>query len=126
MLFILCLISTDFNRQTLIKGSVVNAQSVKNKADPLIEYYDDANLDFLVITETWLKCNDTDKIWVECSALVSSGRTVDYYNDRKNRSGAGIAIISSPSVHVKRIKSGLPGHFNTVFGNSNIKALSCQ
>ena len=99
------------NRHRLIKGSVVNAQSVKNKADRLIEYYDDSNLDFLVITETWLKCNDTDKIWLECSALVSSGRTVDYYNDRKNRPSAGIAIISSQSVHVKCIKSGVTRSF---------------
>jgi hypothetical protein len=41
-----------------IKMCVINCQSIRNKADVLVDYIKDNNLDMVAMTETWLKSDD--------------------------------------------------------------------
>ena len=52
------------------KLSLLNARSVCNKADLLVDYVADHDLDILCITETWLSRENT----VAVSAITPSGR----------------------------------------------------
>ena len=84
-----------------IKGCLVNIQSLRNK-DLALRYHLTAyQTDICVTTETWLKNNDADKIWLEASELNNNGYKLDAVN-RNKRKGGGIALIHDTNIKVKK------------------------
>ena len=69
---------------------LVNARSIRNKTDLLIDHLIDGDTDLLAITETWLSPGETD-------AKTIKDATPDGYTfahvPRKNRRGGGIGFL---------------------------------
>ena len=53
-----------------IKAALINASSIRNKCHFVAEYFNDKNLDILLITETWLKLDDIPLIGLLTSGLL--------------------------------------------------------
>ena len=82
-----------------IKGCLVNIQSLKNKDLTLRDHLTANQMDICVATETWLKNNDADAIWLEVSVLNNEGYKLDAAN-RNERKG-GLALIHHSKVKKK-------------------------
>ena len=74
-------LGTDHNTSSNIRVGTVNSGSVKNKLDIIVETSKEGNVDFLVISETWLGEEDTH--WLATSSLD----TRDYRIQAINRQG---------------------------------------
>ena len=68
----------------------VNTRSVKNKSDLIIETSKLENLDFLVISETWLR--EEDAHWVATSSLDTEGYRIQTIK-RHGKQGGGVALL---------------------------------
>ena len=84
-----------------IRGCLVNIQSLKNKDLALRDYLTDNQIDICVTTETQLKNNDADEIWLEACVLNNKGCQLDVVN-RNERKGGGIALIHQTKIKVKK------------------------
>ena len=58
----------------------------------LHEYTVNNATDACLISETWLKNNDEDKVWVACSILNRDGNKISTAK-RSDRTGGGIALV---------------------------------
>ena len=74
-------LGTDHNTSSNVRVGTVNARSVKNKSDIIVETGKIEYLDFLVISETWL--GEEDSHWLATSSLD----TGDYRIQTINRQG---------------------------------------
>ena len=54
-----------------IRITTINTRSIKNKVELVLENSELQNLDFLAITETWLKDTNEDRAWISSSQLES-------------------------------------------------------
>ena len=70
-----------------VRVGTVNTRSVKNKSDLVIETSKLENLDFLVISETWLK--EEDEHWVATSSLATDEYRIQTIN-RQGKQGGGL------------------------------------
>ena len=76
-------LGTDHNTSRNVRVGTVNARSVKNKLDIIVETSKIENLDFLVISETWL--GEEDSHWLATSSLDTKDyrrRVALLYKDR--------------------------------------------
>lgn len=62
-------------------------------------HFHDTNMDFAVITETWLA--DEDQIWLDSQGLKELKYGIDL-NNRTNRRGGGIALIHKDRYCIKK------------------------
>jgi len=73
-----------------INYAVTNSRSLIPKIDSMVDYFDEHDLIFMIITETWLKNNEATNIIVED---VREGSSVELIRkDRSGRRGGGVAI----------------------------------
>ena len=82
------------------------------------------NIDWLLITETWIKSNHEDKIWAECSDLNTHG--LKFFNfPRLDRTGGGIGLMVKEAIKVEVLDHGEKDTFEycVVKLNINRKAL---
>ena len=70
------------------KLCLLTARSVCNKADFLVDYVADHDLDILCITETWLSSENT----VAVSAITPSGYLFEHVA-RSNTRGGGVGVL---------------------------------
>ena len=63
-----------------IRIATINTRSIKNKVELVLENSNLQNLDFLAVTETWLKDTDEDRAWIETSQLESEDLTFQTHN----------------------------------------------
>ena len=63
-----------------VRIATVNTRSIKNKAELVLENSHLQNLDFLAITETWLKDTDEDRAWIASSQLESDELSFQTHN----------------------------------------------
>ena len=77
----------NFNKN--IKVVLLNARSIRNKDHLVTDYLFNNKAYFAVITETWLKNNEANKIWIECCELNQNGYKIRNII-RTKRSGAVI------------------------------------
>ena len=84
-----------------IRGCIVNIQSLKSKDIALMDYLTDNQIDICVTTDTWLKNNDADEIWLEACVLNNKGYELDAVNGNE-RKGGGIALIHQTNIKVKK------------------------
>ena len=69
-------ITTDFEKlkffhTSKVKLGLINVQSMKNKEITLLDHITENNLDFLIITETWLTDSTADSQWKTTSQLTT-------------------------------------------------------
>ena len=82
-----------------VRVGTVNTRSVKNKSDLIIETSKLENLDFLVISETWLK--EEDAHWVATSSLATDEYRIQTIN-RHGKQGGGVALLHKNRYQVTR------------------------
>ena len=79
----------------------LNAQSIKNKDQLIVDYLLNKHIDVAIITETCLK--DADDIWLQGCELNKNSYKTNCFN-RKNRQGGGVALVYKDSLTVKMLK----------------------
>ena len=79
----------------------LNAQSIKNKDQLIVDYLLNKHIDVAIITETCLK--DADDIWLQGCELNKNSYKTSCFN-RKNRQGGGVALVYKDSLTVKMLK----------------------
>ena len=80
------------NLSNNIQIGTVNTRSIRNKTQLVLENSRLENLDFLVITETWLTDTDEDQQWLKTSELDNSDYRIEVQN-RTNKKGGGLALL---------------------------------
>ena len=83
--------TTEKNNSNNIRIATINARSVKNKQLQIDGTAELQNIDFIMLTETWLKNMDEDKAWINTSDLNNNNLRLDTVN-RTKRQGGGIAL----------------------------------
>ena len=85
-----------------MKMSTVNVQSLTsgNKDMVISDILHEQKLDLCVLTETWLKQGDEDRIWIESCELNKNGYKLDIAN-RKYRTGGGLGLVYCDNLKVK-------------------------
>ena len=83
-------LGTDQIYTSNVRVGTVNTRSVKNKSDLIIETSKLENLDFLVISETWLR--EEDAHWIATSSLDTEGYRIQTIN-RQGKQGGGVALL---------------------------------
>ena len=89
-----------------IRIATINTRSIKNKVELVLENSNLQNLDFLAVTETWLKDTDEDRAWIETSRLESEDLTFQTHN-RQNKRGGGLGLLHRKEYQVTRLPSNL-------------------
>ena len=77
----------------------VNARSLKSSINQIMDLLIREALDFLLVTETWLK--PSDEAWLKSQGLHSIGYKYSEYHRPGNRKGGGIMLIHKPTITVK-------------------------
>ncbi|KAK6181912.1 hypothetical protein SNE40_009690 [Patella caerulea] len=83
-----------------LKLCLLNSRSVRNKSIELNQYILDESIDILLITETWLKDNDT--------IVINEILPPDYdilFENRQTSRGGGLGIIFRQSLSLKQFNS---------------------
>ena len=93
-----------------LKIATVNTQSIKCKDLQVMELISDHNLDFVVVTKTWLTNNQSDNIWLEGTCLKKDHLRM-LRNNRVGQKGGGIALICKKEYSVKTTKNGTKSSF---------------
>ena len=78
------------NSSNNIRIGTVNTRWIRSKTQLVLENSRLENLDFLVITETWLTNTDEDQQWLKTSELDNSDYRIEVQN-RTNKKGGGQA-----------------------------------
>ena len=66
---------------------VLNAQSIKCKDDSIFDHLIKNLVNLAIITETWLKDTDTDKVWWESTPLNKGSYRMSISNRSQKRGG---------------------------------------
>ena len=98
--------TTKKNNSNNIRIATINARSVKNKQLQIAETVELQNIDFIMLTETWLKNMDKDKVWVNTSDLNNNNLTLDRVN-RTKRQGGGIALLHKREYNTMKLETNL-------------------
>ena len=79
--------ATIINEDKKVSISIMNLQSIKNKEDQILHHLMDRKVNLAVITETWLRDNDMDKIWIEACELNKNRYKLQVQNRGEGRGG---------------------------------------
>ena len=90
------------------KFVTLNAQSIKNKDQLIVDYLLNEHIDVAIITETWLK--DTGDVWLQGCEPNKNGYKITCSN-RKNRQGGGVALVYKDSLIIKMLNMDQPDTF---------------
>ena len=84
----------------------MNARSLKNKGAEFVDYICHSEVDIAVITETWLKSDDSA---TKIAATPTGYRLLDY--PRPGRTGGGTGILLRDSLVIKQARAGVLDSF---------------
>ena len=84
--------------------ATVNIRSIKNKSEILFELLHRDQVNIIVITESWLKNNDSDKIWLKSQEFAKDGWSYDSIPRKGKRRGGGILLLARKPTKFSRIK----------------------
>ena len=87
----------------LLSLCVVNAQSLRNKVCDFHDLLLERNLDFLLVSESWLKPSDPDYV-LRVGELCPTGYTYIDTPRPTKKSGGGVAVIYRATYDVKILK----------------------
>ena len=82
----------------MMKTSLWNARSLKNKTDLVHDYLSDHNLDLMLFTECWLNGND-----LAARKLENNGTFRLMLNPRSNRTGGGVGCLYRSNLNIQKI-----------------------
>jgi len=89
-------------KQNILKNNLnyglINARSISNKTETVVDFVLQHNLDVLCITETWLQSNDnftTSNVTLTGFNIIS--------NPRLNKRGGGVSVIIKNDFYFKRL-----------------------
>ena len=89
-----------------VRIATVNTRSIKNKVELVLENSELQNLDFLAITETWLKDTNEDRAWIASSQLESDKLSFQIHN-RQNKRGSGLGLLHRKEYQVTKLDNPL-------------------
>ncbi len=92
-------LTTDQYTRKLLDFCLWNARSIKNKSLALKDYIVDHDLDFLALTETWLRSGDIDNYHIE--EFCPTGY-VFHHIPRSISRGGGVGLLIKKLFHVKK------------------------
>ena len=98
-------LGTEQNLSSNVRVATVNTRSVKNKSDIIIETSKLENLDFLIISETWL--GEDDAAWVPTSSLNTQEYRIQTIN-RQEKKEEGLHFYTR--IYIRLL--GTPMHLN--------------
>ena len=98
--------TTKKNNSNNIRIATMNTRSVKNKQLQIVEIMELENIDFTMLTETWLKNTDEDMAWESTSNLNNDNLRLDTVN-RNNKQGGGIALLHKKEYNTTKLETGL-------------------
>ena len=81
------------------------SQSIRNKEDQILHHLMDRKANLAIITETWLRDNDMDKIWIEACELNKNGYKLQVQNRGEGR-GGGIGVVYRDNITVNKVDGG--------------------
>ena len=96
--------TTKKNNSNNIRIATMNTRSVKNKQLQIIKIVELQIIDFIMLTETWLKNTDKDKAWVNTSDLNNNNLRLDTVN-RMKRQGGGIALLHKKEYNMTKLET---------------------
>ena len=99
------------------KTSLLNARSLKNKTEQIIDYQAEHNLDIMFFTECWL--NDTDPEFGE----LTSGDHRLILKSRQGRPGGGVGCLHRSNIPVKQLDSNNTSTFEHLVLDINAKVI---
>ena len=88
-----------------LSGLMANCQSIRNKDLIVHEHLVANNLEFAILTETWLTDNLDAIVWCLTSLLQNSGFNL-LTSNHNSRRGGGLAIVYKDGLEVDLIQKG--------------------
>ena len=88
-----------------LSGLMANCQSIKNKDLIVHEHLVSNNIDFGILTETWLLENSDDIVWCVTSPLQNCGFKI-LTSNQKSRRGDGLAIVYREGLEEDLVQEG--------------------
>ena len=84
---------------------LINVQSLKSKELMLLDYLDSTHWDACILTETWLRDCDEDKIWLEATNLNKGVYKLSISNP-SGTAGGKLALLQRTETNVFRLSEG--------------------
>ena len=101
------IITTDFNdkdHMPNIRIATVNARSVKNKDQIIVQEHTNNDINAALITETWTKDTQEDLAWLSQSKLCWGPYDISIHN-RPGKKGSGMALIFGRTNNIKLLEN---------------------
>ena len=105
-------------KATDFKFLLLKARSVRAREFLIRDEIDSSNVEFAVITETWLRSQD--KEWVECSQFNTDGYKILNYNGQC-RKGGGLALVYKDKYIVETLEKGQKKSFEYLICSIRIR-----
>ena len=86
--------------------ATVNARSVRNKDQIMVQELMNNNIDVALITKTWTKDTQEDLAWLNLSELHQGHYEITSHNRPEEITGDGIALIFGRNNNIKLLKIG--------------------
>ena len=97
--------TTIINQDKKVSISIMNSQSLKSKEDQILHYLMNRKANLAIITKTWLRDNDTDKIWVDACERNKNGYKLQVQSRGEGR-GGGISVVYKDIIMVNTVNGG--------------------
>ena len=91
----------------LAKFGTINVRSIKNKEHLVHDYFQKNKLDWMILTETWLKPKDIP--WANASQLNIQDLHISNAISRINKTGGRVSLVYKDGIDVKLKENGLIG-----------------
>ena len=105
----------------LIQFLLLNVRSLKANKFIIRDELDTCDIEFAVITETWLK--NADQQWTECSQFNNEGYKIITYS-RQSRSGGALALIHKDKYVAEELEKGQNKSFEYLICSINIRGIT--
>ena len=112
--------STKHDQKIGIQAAFANVRSIKGKDLEIFNYLEEHQIDFCVVTETWLTNTTNDNIWVKSAEINKNCYTL-HSKIREKGQGGGVALIIKENLNITEIKMDQRQSFE--FGFWNIKSV---
>ena len=92
---------TKRNTKSILQLGLLNARSVANKAEFILEQIQDNSMGIMAVTETWLKANDDHIVNEICPpgySFIGAPRPV-----KKGKTGGGVGFVLSPEIKAENV-----------------------
>ena len=89
-----------------IRIATLNARSVKNKDQIILQELNNSNMDVALITETWIKDTHEVLVWLNQSKFCHGSYEILTHNRPGERRGGGTALIFGRNNNIEHLENG--------------------